>query len=183
MFTQAIADIAAQTNLLSLNASIEAARAGEAGRGFAVVADEIRDLADQSRQSAEQIKKVVDKLLADASESVDVMVKLNENFSHQSEQLNITRHDMMELSGNVENVSQSASEIAKRIENLNVAKQSLIGIIQDLSAISEETAASTQETNASMEELNATFSIINESASALQSLAVQLQDTISYFQE
>ena len=182
-FSQAITDIASQTNLLSLNASIEAARAGEAGKGFAVVATEIGQLAIQSSNSADEIKKIVDQLLADSEASVEVMQRLNESFDQQSQQMEDTKANMQSMAGNVDNVSESADNIAGRIDELTAAKDQLVNIISDLSAISEENAASTEETNASMQELNATFSIINEAAANLQTLATNLTDTISYFQE
>ena len=180
-FTQAITDIATQTNLLSLNASIEAARAGDAGRGFAVVADEIRQLADQSSESAEKIKSIVEQLLADSASSVSVLEKLNESFSVQAEQLDSTKSNMEIMSGNVASVKETSSSISVQVKSLYDAKNGLMEIISDLSAISEENAASTEETNASMEELNATFAIISESANKLQSLAEELKDNISYF--
>ena len=180
-FSDAINNIASQTNLLSLNASIEAARAGEAGRGFAVVADEIRALADQSKSSADEIRTIVDKLLFDAGASVKTMDSLNESFRSQGEQIMEAQQDMNEMSENVMVVSDNSRAIRSMIGNLESAKESLVEIVQSLSAISEENAASTQETSASMSELGNTFSIINESASQLQVLAADLTETISYF--
>ena len=180
-FSDAIMDIASQTNLLSLNASIEAARAGESGKGFAVVADEIRQLADQSRQSADEIKAIIDTLLRDTEASVGVMEELNKSIQTQGEQITTTKADMEEMSDNVAHVSKSSDDIKSRVENLNSAKDALVEIIQDLSAISEENAASSEETSASMEELNATFTTISASADKLRELARDMDQTISYF--
>ena len=179
--TQLITDIASQTNLLALNASIEAARAGEAGRGFAVVAEEIKDLADQSSKTADEIKRIVNDLSVESGHSVETITRLNEELDEQSKQIDETKGVMVRMEEGVTSVSNSTEEIAQRIRGLGSAKDNLVSIIEDLSAISEENAASTEETNASMEELNATFEVINQSAYELKRLAGNLDEQIGFF--
>lgn len=137
-----ILDISSQTNLLALNASIESARAGEAGRGFAVVADQIRQLADQTRQSTEDITKIVNELNQNADEvvhSVSVSVAAaknqNTNIITAAESFGVLNKNMAELIHSVE-------EIAREISGLSTSNNQIVENISQLSAASQEVTAS-----------------------------------------
>ena len=176
-----ITSIAKQTNLLSLNATIEAARAGEYGKGFTVVASEIGVLAAQSKDSAETIKKIVDRLVKESQKSVETIEQLGESMKEQNSQLTSTKDDMDAVVLNVNSVDNSTKTIADKIKLLNKLKVDFADIISELSAISQQNAASTQETNASMEELNATFALISNAANELRDMAETLNDKMSFF--
>lgn len=151
--TSLIADVANQTNLLSLNASIEAARAGEHGKGFAVVAEEIRVLADQSRETTEKIEDIVASLIDNSNTSVSTMNKVMEVIEEQGAKLNATQDSFNRLDGEIVVVGDAVDNITEEIKNLDSLKDSVIGGVESLAAISEEYAASTQETSASMVQL------------------------------
>ncbi len=179
--TELITDISAQTNLLSLNASIEAARAGENGKGFAVVADEIRNLSEQSRQSAERIVEIVNTLLDNSDTSVRTMSEVAENIEVQNDKLSETGNMFQSLNTEIYSVADAITQIRQQAAALNEQKQTVTGIVDNLAAIAEENAASTEETSASMLELNETIAACHEATGELTRLAVQLAENTKEF--
>ncbi len=176
-----IKGLAAQTNLLSLNASIEAARAGEAGRGFAVVAEEIRNLSEESSGNAQEIEGIVKELINNVEISVNKMQEVTRNVQKQQKCLGETRTAFQHLNQEVTLVEGVTKEIGTQTEILNSLKKIVTDSVNSLSSVVEENAASTEETSASMTLLSQTIGECTEDTQGLVELSRRQNEQASKF--
>lgn len=140
-----IFNISSKTNLLALNASIESARAGEAGKGFAVVADQIRELAEQTRKSMEEITVIVDELdqnAVAASTTVQESIKATED---QGRLIETASSNFEGISSNIGVLTKDINSIGTMISGLLKSNNSIVDNISQISAASEEVMAESQE--------------------------------------
>ena len=176
-----IQDNAAQTNLLSLNASIEAARAGESGRGFAVVAEQIRKLAEDSAESATEIENIVRELMGNSKDSVEKMQELSRDSSVQADKLNRTKESFYELKKEINEVSSASKEIFDQTVVIEELKKGVNDVIEQLASVAQENAASTEETSASMQSLANNVDLCKEESAILNDLSKNINEQTSRF--
>jgi methyl-accepting chemotaxis protein len=199
-----IDDIAAQTNLLALNAAIEAARAGEHGRGFAVVADEVRNLAERVALATKEITtliadiqrgvgdsvKLVGQGAEETNKGVELVEAAGEALGNIDNLVNVVAGGIESISASAEEVSASSSEVVKTIESVSAvatqnaaATEQMTGSTGEVSAamdriktITESNVSDVEQVSASAEEMSAQVQQVIAAAQQLSTSAESLQE-------
>lgn len=176
-----INEIANQTNLLSLNASIEAARAGEYGRGFAVVAGEIRKLAEQSQAAVNDIMLTIRSIQEVTKTTVETAKKVEKELMLQGDAVRATTSSFTDINGSVERLMKYLDDITLNVQNIEEARVSTLGAIENISAVLEEVAASTNTVSQTSDDLISSVETLNSAAETLNQNAELLVDRVNKF--
>jgi len=209
VIVETINEIAAQTNLLSLNAAIEAARAGEHGKGFAVVADEVRRLAAKSTEATKEITALVRSVQKTVTQTVQAMnegvtevtmgvnlaneagqamrnaLLATEKVNHQMEEISIAAQHMTSLAGGLvgamDTVSAVVEENTAATEEMAANSDEMASMSKNIASISEENSAASEQIASTVEEVSAQVEEVAAAVQSVNHMAKALQDQVARF--
>ncbi|MBN1931622.1 MAG: HAMP domain-containing protein [Desulfobacterales bacterium] len=172
--TETITEISEKTNLLALNATIEAARAGEAGRGFAVVANEIKELARQTKEATQEIKRKIEGIQTSTSRTTS-----------EIEKITLVIHDVNKIVSNiaiaVDDQSVTTRDIASNISQVSGAVQDVNQHIAQSSNVFSEIAKEIGDVLRTAQSMSQSSSQVSINAEELFQLSDQLKEKVKKF--
>ncbi|MCJ7684405.1 MAG: methyl-accepting chemotaxis protein, partial [Desulfobacteraceae bacterium] len=146
MVINVLEEVSQKTDLLSLNASIEATRAGEMGKGFALVANEIRSMAENSKQSSREIRRIVDDIFEDNKAALTSLKKSEDHIAKGREIIHGIVDTFGEMLSGVKDISTEVKTVEDVTRKQTKKMRGLLSQFQELSRLAQENFVSTQKT-------------------------------------
>ncbi len=182
-----IDDIAAQTNLLALNAAIEAARAGEQGRGFAVVADEVRKLAERVTQATKEITSIIEIVQKGVADSIKATDEGAKEVASGSRLADEAGKALLQIQSSVQTVTDQVGLIALRVSQVTADSESMVKSIDSVSLVVERNAAATEQMTANAGEVSSAIdgvaAVTKQNSAAAQDLSAAAQEMSAQSEE
>jgi methyl-accepting chemotaxis protein len=186
--TFVIKRIAEQTRLLGLNANIQATSAGEAGKGFAVIANQIKELADKSGRSAQDIAQRIAKVRNSNQKSIKVISGITDTIDRFNTAVNVINSAVEQqtlatgnIASNVQQVNKGTGEIAASIAKVSENASGITMNIGQAAVVVNDVSGDIQSINSTAGNANADAGKVNTAASELALIAKQLQTVVEKF--
>ncbi|ELY82742.1 methyl-accepting chemotaxis protein [Natrinema pallidum] len=178
-----ISDVARETNMLALNANIEASRgdSGEDGSGFGAVATQVKELAADTKSTAEDIEKRLERIDEQTSETATEVQRTAERISEHVGSVENAAEALDEIAHYADRTNDGVQEISAATEEQAASTQEVVAMVSSATNISESTAAESQRVAAAAEEQTSALSEVSESASSLADQAAHLSETLDHF--